>query len=73
MNKILIIDDDVKLTELLDEFFSHHDFEIKCLHTPIKCLETIKQFVKDTFIDLCNHVSFSHKLFFLSCIITLRV
>ena len=44
MNKILIIDDDVKLTELLDEFFSHHDFEIKCLHTPIKCLETIKQF-----------------------------
>ncbi len=44
MNKILIIDDDIKLTELLDEFFSQHDFAIECMHTPIKCLETIERF-----------------------------
>ena len=50
MNKILIIDDDVKLTDLLDEFFSQHDFQIQSMHNPITCLETIESFGPDIII-----------------------
>tara|TARA_Y100001970_G_scaffold292060_1_gene431735 strand:- start:3311 stop:4000 length:690 start_codon:yes stop_codon:yes gene_type:complete len=50
MNKILIIDDDVKLTDLLDEFFSQHDFQIQSMHNPTTCLETIESFGPDIII-----------------------
>ncbi len=50
MNKILIIDDDVKLTDLLGEFFSQHDFKTLSMHNPIQCLEKIKSFDPDIII-----------------------
>ena len=34
MNKLLIIDDDIKLTDLLTEFFSHHNFDVNILNDP---------------------------------------
>ena len=39
MNKILIIDDDVKLTELLSEFLATFNYDTKVFHNPIKGIE----------------------------------
>tara|TARA_B100000959_G_scaffold282808_1_gene350072 strand:+ start:248 stop:937 length:690 start_codon:yes stop_codon:yes gene_type:complete len=50
MNKILILDDDQKLTELLEEFFTQHDFKIKSMHHPDGVLKTINKFNPDIII-----------------------
>ena len=50
MNKILIIDDDQKLTSLLEEFLSSHKFKTKVINTPINTIETIDKWVPDLII-----------------------
>tara|TARA_Y100001970_G_scaffold78745_1_gene100269 strand:- start:380 stop:1078 length:699 start_codon:yes stop_codon:yes gene_type:complete len=50
MNKILIIDDDVKLTNLLEEFFHSHTFKTKVLNNPINAIDIIDQFIPDLII-----------------------
>jgi len=42
MPTILIIDDDVELTDLLKEFLSKHNYSILVHHNPINGLETLK-------------------------------
>ena len=44
MNKLLIIDDDIKLTDLLSEFFSNHNFEIKVQNDPSDFLTVLDTF-----------------------------
>ena len=39
MKKILIIDDDIKLTDLLEEFLAENKFQTKSLHESAKALE----------------------------------
>ena len=39
MEKILIIDDDVQLTELLIEFFGSYKYDIVAIHTPEEGLD----------------------------------
>ena len=50
MNKVLIIDDDVKLTNLLEEYFSSHKFKTKAIHDPISALKVINKFNPDLII-----------------------
>ena len=50
MKKILIIDDDIKLTDLLEEFLSENKFQTKSLHESIKALEVIDKYVPDLII-----------------------
>ena len=50
MNKILIIDDDTKLTSLLEEYFSSHKFKTKSIHDPVLSIDTINKFQPDLII-----------------------
>tara|TARA_Y100000588_G_C14218802_1_gene910068 strand:+ start:668 stop:1363 length:696 start_codon:yes stop_codon:yes gene_type:complete len=50
MNKILIIDDDVKLTNLLEEFFASHKFKTKVINEPIGVIDIINKFSPDLII-----------------------
>ncbi len=50
MKKILIIDDDVKLTSLLEEFFSSHKFKIKSINESINALEEVEKYNPDLII-----------------------
>jgi len=50
MNKLLIIDDDIKLTDLLSEFFSDHNFEIKIINSPGDFIEKIDSYKPDLII-----------------------
>ena len=50
MKKILIIDDDKKLTDLLDEFLSSNKFKIKCLHESINALTVLETYNPDLVI-----------------------
>ena len=50
MKKILIIDDDIKLTDLLEEFLSENKFQTKSLHESIKALEVVDKYVPDLII-----------------------
>ncbi|MAQ43539.1 MAG: DNA-binding response regulator [Candidatus Marinimicrobia bacterium] len=50
MNKILIIDDDTKLTSLLEEFLSSHKFTTKIINAPINVIDTINKFKPDLII-----------------------
>ena len=50
MKKILIIDDDKKLTDLLDEFLSSNKFKIRCIHESIKALGVVETFNPDLII-----------------------
>ena len=50
MNKILIIDDDVKLTNLLEEFLASHKFETKALHSPVDCIKIVDKYHPDLII-----------------------
>ena len=50
MKKILIIDDDKKLTDLLDEFLSSNKFKIKCLHESINALAVLEKYNPDLVI-----------------------
>ena len=50
MNKILIIDDDVKLTGLLEEFFASHKFKTKAIHDPVNSIEVIDKYNPDLII-----------------------
>ena len=43
MDKILIIDDDIQLTELLNEFLGSHKYDIITKHTPEKGLEYLEK------------------------------
>ena len=50
MNKLLIIDDDIKLTDLLSEFFANHDFDINVQNDPADFLAVMDQFHPDLII-----------------------
>lgn len=50
MNKILIIDDDVKLTGLLEEFLDAHKFKTKIIHDPINTIQVIDKEKPDLII-----------------------
>ena len=50
MNKLLIIDDDVKLTDLLSEFFVEHKFKIKIINDPINFMDNIIKYKPDLII-----------------------
>ena len=50
MQKILIIDDDKKLTDLLDEFLSSNKFRVKCLHESINSLAVLETYKPDLVI-----------------------
>ena len=50
MNKILIIDDDKKLTDLLEEFFASHKFKVKSINDPSTALDVIKKYSPDIII-----------------------
>ncbi len=50
MNKILIIDDDVKLTNLLEEFFGSHKFTTKVIHDPVNSVKFIDKYNPDLII-----------------------
>tara|TARA_B100002052_G_scaffold161876_1_gene147351 strand:+ start:33590 stop:34288 length:699 start_codon:yes stop_codon:yes gene_type:complete len=50
MNKILIIDDDTKLTSLLEEFLSSHKFTTKIINAPINVIDTMNKFKPDLII-----------------------
>ena len=57
MNKILIIDDDVKLTGLLEEFFASHKFKTKAIHDPMNSIEVIDKYNPDLIILDLNFFS----------------
>jgi len=42
MNKILIIDDDIKLTDLISEFLATFNYDTKVIHNPIKGIEYLE-------------------------------
>jgi len=50
MKKILIVDDDKKLTDLLDEFLSGNKFKIKCIHESINALAVLEAYKPDLVI-----------------------
>ena len=50
MNKILIIDDDKKLTSLLEEFLASHKFKIKVINSPLNFIEIVNKWVPDLII-----------------------
>ena len=50
MNKILIIDDDLKLTELLEQFFKKHNFKTKSMDNPTNTLEILEKYNPDIII-----------------------
>lgn len=50
MNKILIIDDDIKLTDLLMEFFTHHNFNIKVINDPDDFINKLEKYDPDLVI-----------------------
>ena len=50
MKKILVIDDDIKLTSLLEEFFSTHKFKIKSINESINAIEAIDKYTPDLII-----------------------
>ncbi len=50
MNKLLIIDDDIKLTDLLSEFFSNHNFKTKIINTPGDFMGKIDNYKPDLII-----------------------
>ena len=43
MEKILIIDDDVQLSKLIEEFLTTFNYEIKIMHEPEPALEFLKK------------------------------
>ena len=54
MDKILIIDDDVQLTELLIEFLVSYKYKIVAKHTPEEGLEYLeKKEVNVIILDIC--------------------
>ena len=50
MKKILIIDDDIKLTDLIEEFLSSHKFKIKSIHESIDAIKEINKYNPDLII-----------------------
>ena len=50
MKKILIIDDDIKLTDLLEEFLAENKFQTKSLHESTRALEVVDKYVPDLII-----------------------
>ena len=50
MDKILIIDDDIKLTELLKEFLGSHKYNITIKHTPAEGLMHLEKKAEDLII-----------------------
>ena len=50
MNKILIVDDDTKLTDLLEEFFKGHNFKVQSLYKPLETMSVIENFYPDIII-----------------------
>ena len=50
MKKILIIDDDIKLTALLEEFLSSHKFKIKSIHESAVAINEVDKFKPDLII-----------------------
>ena len=50
MNKILIIDDDVKLTALLEEFLSSHKLKTHTINSPVNTIDVIDKFSPDLII-----------------------
>ena len=50
MKKILIIDDDKKLTDLLEEFLGENKFKTKSIHDSINALEVVDKFIPDLII-----------------------
>ena len=50
MKKILVIDDDIKLTSLLEEFFSTHKFKIKSINESINAIKEIDKYTPDLII-----------------------
>ena len=40
-NNILVIDDDIELTELLDEFLSSHNYHVSTFNNPLKGVEAL--------------------------------
>ena len=43
MEKILIIDDDVQLSQLIEEFLKTFNFEIKIIHEPEAALQFLEK------------------------------
>ena len=56
MNKILIIDDDKKLTDLLEEFFASHKFKTKSINNPSTVLKIIETY-SPKIVILCFLIS----------------
>ena len=50
MEKILIIDDDVQLSKLIEEFLTTFNYEIKIIHEPEPALEFLKKNTMDLII-----------------------
>lgn len=50
MAKILIVDDDKKITTLLDRFLSTHGHQVVSLNQSSKTLETANELIPDLFI-----------------------
>ena len=50
MKKILIIDDDVKLTTLLEEFLGSHKFKIKSIHESTVAINEVNKYKPDLII-----------------------
>ena len=54
MDKILIIDDDVQLTELLIEFLSSYKYKLVAKHSPEEGLEYLEKKRSE-----CNHIRYN--------------
>ena len=50
MKKILIIDDDKKLTDLLEEFLGENKFKTKSIHESVAALNEVDSFIPDLII-----------------------
>jgi len=50
MKKILIIDDDIKLTNLLEEFFSSHKFKVKSINESINAIKEVEKYRPDLIV-----------------------
>ena len=50
MKKILIIDDDKKLTDLLEEFLGENKFKTKSIHESVGALNEVDRFIPDLII-----------------------
>ena len=50
MSKIMVIDDDVKLSNLIKEFLGPHKYHVVCFNNPVVALEKIKPTKPDLII-----------------------